>query len=361
MKKILALALACFYLFAMLPVSASAAKPSINLGGKLGLMYEGASVRLKPKLKGMRTQDLWWNSSDAQVASVDGGKITAKQVGKAVISASGAGASAKCGVIVLPRSIEIGVGERYSLPYGTLESYAVQNDAVADVSGRGEITGKKAGSTLVRVQYNRQKLYVKVKVTGEAAQQSAAAKLDCAETADQIVLVDYISGSKAALSIHEKQNGSWRQIYSCTAYLGKNGVGKTREGDQKTPIGTYNLTQPFGIKADPGANMPYTQVTKYHYWCGTSGSQYYNQLVDARETGRACASSDEHLIDYKGVYNYCMFIDYNRSGEDGKGSCIFLHCTGSKKYTGGCIAVPEKAMKRILQWAKPGAKIVIQE
>lgn len=360
MKKSLALALACLYLFAMLPVSALAANTSINLGGKLGLMYEGASVRLKPSLKGMSAKDLWWNSSDTQVASVDGGKITANQVGKAVISVSGAGASAKCGVIVLPKSIEIGVGERYNLPYGTLESYAVQNDAVADVSSRGEITGKKAGSTQVRVQYNRQKLYVKVKVSGEEAQQSAAAKLDCAETAEQIVLVESTGGSKAALSIHEKQNGLWQQIYSCTAYLGKNGVGKTREGDQKTPLGTYNLTQPFGIKGNPGSNINYTQVTKYHYWCGTSGSQYYNQLVDARETGRACTSSDEHLIDYKGVYNYCMFIDYNRAGEEGKGSCIFLHCIGSKKSTGGCIAVPEKVMKRIIQWAKPGAKIVIQ-
>ena len=142
--------------------------------------------------------------------------------------------------------------------------------------------------------------------------------------------------------------------------MGRNGIGKTREGDNKTPVGTFNLNQPFGIKADPGANMDYTQVTKYHYWCGTSGSEYYNQLIDTRKVDRARTSSDEYLINYKGEYNYCMFIDYNADGEAGKGSCIFLHCKGKKASTAGCIAVDEASMIRILKWAKPGVKIVIR-
>ena len=79
-----------------------------------------------------------------------------------------------------------------------------------------------------------------------------------------------------------------------------------------------------------------------------------------RVTDRAYTSADEHLIDYKGVYNYCMFIDYNAEGTAGKGSCIFLHCMGSQKSTAGCIAVPESVMSKIVQWAEQGAKIVIQ-
>jgi len=79
-----------------------------------------------------------------------------------------------------------------------------------------------------------------------------------------------------------------------------------------------------------------------------------------RATDRKYTSSDEYLINYKGVYNYCMFIDYNAEGEAGKGSCIFLHCTESKKSTAGCIAVSEPVMKKIIQWAQPGAKIVIR-
>ena len=363
MKKHLARILLAVLLLSMLPASALAAKASISLGGNLGFLYEDGSVTLKPKLKNLSASDLSWSSSDESVATVEGGTIRAKSAGRTVITVSGSGATARCGVVVLPREVKVAVGETVPLPYGTKESYTMQYDSIASVSKSGAITGKKAGSALLRVSYGKQKLYVQIQVTDREevqVEQSKAAQLDCASQTDQIVLVEYQSGSKAVLSIHERQGGAWKELYSCTAYVGKNGIGKTKEGDKRTPTGTFNLTTPFGIKADPGANLPYTQVTKYHYWCGTSGSEYYNQLIDTRVTDRARTSSDEYLISYVPEYNYCMFIDYNASGEAGKGSCIFLHCTGKNSSTGGCVAVPESVMKKIVQWAKPGAKIVIQ-
>lgn len=362
MKRRLFRALCTALVFALLCAPALAERARISLGGKLGLMYEGDEATLKPRLKGVSAGALEWSSSDSEAVKVDGGRVTAKAAGRAIITVRGGGAKARCGVVVLPRQVEIEAGERYALPNGTLEKYAVQDGAIAKVSDRGVISGLKAGETLVRVRHGKQTLFVQLKVRGAegGAQQSAAAELDCADTASQIVLVDHAGGSKARLSIHEKKSGVWKERYACTAYLGKAGIGKTREGDQKTPTGTYNLTQPFGIKADPGANMPYTQVTKNHYWCGSSGSEYYNRLVDMREVDRKVTSSDEYLINYKGYYDYCMFIDYNAEGAAGKGSCIFLHCIGGKKSTGGCIAVPEDVMKQIVRWAKPGAKIVIR-
>lgn len=362
------LALLLILVLAFASIPALAEKAQIRLGGKMGLMYTGDSVTLRPKLTGVQKSELKWSSSDESVATVSGGTIVGKAPGRAVISVSGGGAQARCGVVVLPKSVELKVGESGQLPNGTLEKYAVQNGKIASIGKRGLVTAKAAGETLIGVRYGAQMLLIQLKVTSDSqeeqekpdSQQSAAAELDCADSASQIVLVEYDSGSKARLSVHEKQSGLWKEIYSCTAYVGKNGIGKTKEGDQKTPTGTFNLTQPFGIKGDPGANMPYTQVTKYHYWCGTSGSEYYNQLVDMRNIDRECTSSDEYLIDYKGVYNYCMFIDYNKDGEAGKGSCIFLHCLGSKKSTAGCIAIEEAAMKQIIRWAQPGAKIVIR-
>jgi L,D-peptidoglycan transpeptidase YkuD (ErfK/YbiS/YcfS/YnhG family) len=194
----------------------------------------------------------------------------------------------------------------------------------------------------------------------KAQSDSFSDQYPAARLTDQLIVVQYKSGSTAALTMHEKgANGQWQKTLSSTAYVGKNGIGKTREGDKKTPTGTFNLTQAFGIKSNPGTALPYVKVTKHHYWCGTSGSKYYNQLVDTRVTDRARTSSDEHLIRYAGVYNYGVFIDYNASGEKGKGSCIFLHCQGSKKYTAGCIAVPQSTMIKILKALKPGAKIVI--
>lgn len=362
MRRYIAFILIVVLLISCLPFSALAAKANIQLGGKIGFMYAGMSVTLRPRVKNVAASAIEWNSSDESVATVKDGTIQSLAPGRTIISASAHDAVARCGVVVLPKAVKIKTGESYALPNGTVEKYAVQHGNIAKVSSKGVITGKSAGMTQVRVRYGKQTLYVQVEVNDmdASALQSEAAKLDCAAYTDQIVLVDYVSGSKARLSIHEKRSGVWTQLYSCDAYIGKNGIGKTKEGDNKTPVGTFNLTTPFGIKADPGAKQEYTQVTKHHYWCGTSGSEYYNQFVDMRKVDRKYTSSDEYLIKYKGEYNYCMFVDYNASGEAGKGSCIFLHCTGSKKSTAGCIAIPESAMQRVIQWAKPGAKIVIR-
>ena len=185
------------------------------------------------------------------------------------------------------------------------------------------------------------------------------AGLEGTDEGNQLVLVRYTGGSAAVLSVHEKRYGLWRQLYSEKALVGANGIGKTRDGEKRTPTGLYQLTCAFGILDDPGAKMPYLKVTTHHYWCGTSGSPCYNQLVDDRVTGRACASGDEHLIDYSPYYNYCLFIDYNAEGAANRGSCIFLHCKGSRTSTGGCIAVDQWLMQAILRWIEPGAPILI--
>lgn len=187
---------------------------------------------------------------------------------------------------------------------------------------------------------------------------------EAAQTATQIVTVRYKSGSNAKLRLFTKQDGVWTsQFDAVNAYVGKNGIGKTKEGDNKTPTGTFNLTTPFGILADPGAAMGgYTKVTKYHYWSGKSGSEYYNRLIDRRvDTDYTPGKNDEHLIDYTKAYNYCFFIDYNADGEAGLGSAIFLHCTSGSKSTAGCVAVDQSVMKSLLLTLKKGAKIVIYQ
>ena len=352
-----------------LPADALAAKkPTIKMPVKVGLMLEGGTVTVKPKVKRVKASELIWESSDESVALAAEGKIKALAAGKTVITASAGGASARLGVVVLPREVSMKVGEKFSLPRGGVEKYAMGDKKIATVSKKGVVAGKKAGSTKLKVKYGRQKVTIKVTVSApdaaapeeSAGEGSEAARLECASQTNQIVLVDYISGSTATLSVHEKQNGVWKKLFESTAYVGRKGLGKTVAGDERTPVGTYNLTTPFGIKDDPGAGMPYTKVTRYHYWCGDSSSKYYNQLVDERTADRKHNGKDEYLINYKGVYNYCLFIDYNAEGTPGKGSCIFLHCTGSKKSTGGCVAVPESTMKKIIQWARPGVKIVIR-
>lgn len=187
------------------------------------------------------------------------------------------------------------------------------------------------------------------------------ALLEVSKTATQIVGVRYTGGSNARFTFYQKAKDSWSEVYSGRAYVGRNGIGKQKEGDGKTPTGTFNLTQPFGRLKDPGTKLgKYTQVVRNrHYWSGQNGP-YYNQMVDlSKVKDYKPNAKDEHLYNIGAVYNYCAFIDYNAAGVADKGSAIFLHCMGSKKYTAGCIAVSQEVMRNLLKTLKPGAKIVI--
>lgn len=192
-------------------------------------------------------------------------------------------------------------------------------------------------------------------ITGD----SFAATLEAAKTADQIVAVQYYEGSLATLTFHEKVDGEWRQMLSCDAIVGVNGIGKTVEDDQKTPRGTYDLTVAFGLLEDPGASLPYVQLTKDDYWCRTPESPFYNRMARAGVDDFVPSPADEQLRAGKKCYNYAVAIGYNADCVPGKGSAIFLHCTGGLTATTGGIAVSEDVMRALLQSLEPGAKIVI--
>lgn len=181
-----------------------------------------------------------------------------------------------------------------------------------------------------------------------------------ADEAEQLAVVSGTHGSNARFSFHEKdESGTWREILSCPAYIGKKGWGKTREGDMKTPVGVFTFTKAFGIKADPGCPMGYTQVDDSHYWVGDSDSERYNEFVSTRDYDDFDRKASEHIIDYTQAYKYCLNISYNDDGESGRGSAIFLHCQTKNKFTGGCVAIPEDKMREVLRHVKPGCVVVM--
>lgn len=179
------------------------------------------------------------------------------------------------------------------------------------------------------------------------------------ENVSQLAVVRYKGESKGRLQFYIKNTkGTWKKKFACTAWFGKRGIGKKKEGDLKTPTGLYSLDQAFGIRNNPGTKMPYIKVNTQYYWCGDSDSPYYNQLIRRDETGHNCRG--EHLIEYNGVYDYAVSIGYNKKGKSGKGSAIFLHCSRNRA-TAGCVAIPKKYMKRVLKKLTPEAnpKILI--
>lgn len=186
--------------------------------------------------------------------------------------------------------------------------------------------------------------------------------LNIAQHAEQLVIVSGTKGSNANFSFYEKNSdGEWCEIISCHAYIGKNGWGKTREGDWKTPRGVFTFTKAFGINEDPGCLMGYTKVDDSHYWVGDSKSDRYNQFVSTREYNDFNKKDSEHIIDYNLAYKYCLNISYNEEGTPKKGSAIFLHCYTKNKFTSGGVLIPEEKMIEVLKNVKSGCVVVMDE
>ena len=165
----------------------------------------------------------------------------------------------------------------------------------------------------------------------------------------------------ADITVYEAKDGKYEPIFNCPAVIGKNGPGKHAEGDTKTPLGTWVIGEAYGIKENPGALLPYTQVTDDMYWCATgSNGKKYNTLIYRSDDPNADYSEDEHLIDYPIVYNYLLDLGYNKAGAPYAGNAIFLHCwRGPDSPTGGCVAVSEEDMVTILKTITPGTSVTI--
>ena len=165
----------------------------------------------------------------------------------------------------------------------------------------------------------------------------------------------------AELTIYKAQGGSYVEVFSCPAVVGKNGPGKQSEGDVKTPLGTWTIGEAYGILDDPGSLLPYTKVTDDMYWCASGlNGMNYNRLVYKSDDPDADYSEDEHLIDYPVVYNYLLDLGYNAPGAPYAGNAIFLHCwRGPDSPTGGCVGVAEESMITILRTVTPGTSVTI--
>ena len=188
------------------------------------------------------------------------------------------------------------------------------------------------------------------------------ANLDAAASADQMLVVAAFNetATDAWVSLHEKQaDGTWKMVMTTPGFIGKNGLGKTKEGDAKTPTGVFHFNRAFGIADDPGCAIPYVKVTDKTYWSGDE-KNHYNEMVDLGDCPDLDLENSEHIVDYDYEYQYCLNISFNEDGTAGKGSAIFLHCLGSKKpYTGGCVAVPENIMKLIMRNVREDCVVVI--
>ncbi|MFD5812777.1 L,D-transpeptidase family protein [Streptomyces sp. NPDC127038] len=156
------------------------------------------------------------------------------------------------------------------------------------------------------------------------------------------VLAVYGEGKDSADStavLYTKSGTTWEKTRSWAAHNGKKGwTTDHHEGDKRSPVGVYTLSDAGGVLADPGARMPYTQSETFqapHYW----------------------AKSHWHDFDY------VIAIDYNRLkgnppddptrpwGDD-KGGGIWLHMDHGSG-TSACVSLPKPAMEYLLRNLDP--------
>ncbi len=188
--------------------------------------------------------------------------------------------------------------------------------------------------------------------------------LDAAANTDQLVVVlgSGMDSPQVKVGYYTKaEDGVWSEQFCVDGYCGYNGMSADkREGDRRTPTGTYGFTQAFGSLKDPGSILPYKQLDEYDYWVDDPDSAYYNQMVSTK-TVKKDWDSAEHLIGVMPQYRYSLAVSYNTADRvPGKGSAIFLHGYHTwKTWTEGCIAIPEEDMRLLVQQLGTDAQIVI--
>ncbi len=168
----------------------------------------------------------------------------------------------------------------------------------------------------------------------------------------QIIVVTYISGSKAKVYPCQKVNQKWDNTENVefNALIGKNGlakIGKKYEGDLKTPAGFYPIGDLFGYHHFK-TNMKYRLITNNDKFIDDPNSREYNSWV----SGDTDAETYEDMLLRNNTYELGAVINYNMAPTiPYKGSAIFLHIWKNPTYpTVGCVAMSKNNLYTLLKW-----------
>jgi L,D-peptidoglycan transpeptidase YkuD (ErfK/YbiS/YcfS/YnhG family) len=171
-----------------------------------------------------------------------------------------------------------------------------------------------------------------------------------------VTAADYDGTTYATFRAYQLSGSSdtkWAEVFGpWTARVGYNGVAKSgakREGDGKTPSGTYGFSFFFGVDANPGVHFPWRHAYSYDYWDDDPSSPLYNEWVDINTQKAGRAPEPMHNVP---PYDYGAVIAYNTARTPGRGSAIFLH-VGTGGPTAGCVSLPVAQLLKVLRWLSP--------
>jgi L,D-peptidoglycan transpeptidase YkuD (ErfK/YbiS/YcfS/YnhG family) len=195
--------------------------------------------------------------------------------------------------------------------------------------------------------------------------------------ARQLLVVVGTGGTYATLHAYQREEHGWREVVRpMAARIGYGGwawAARRVQDTGTTPIGTFTLTEAFGLGADPGAKLPYRRAGKHDYWVGDrSDPRTYNLWEPAAVSGRTWRTGQsERLSSFPIQYEFAVVVDFNRPAPAtvvwnaahreyvtsrpsavGRGTAIFLHVNG-RGSTAGCVSVTRGHLVGILHWLDP--------
>jgi L,D-peptidoglycan transpeptidase YkuD (ErfK/YbiS/YcfS/YnhG family) len=197
------------------------------------------------------------------------------------------------------------------------------------------------------------------------------------DTRQAIVVTGHsMSSSYATLRAYQRgDDGRWRSVFPAvaarTGYGGWQWAARRVQDTGTTPIGTFRITESYGLAADPGARLPYRRLDGNDYWVGDRADpptyNVFQPVAGERRTWRI--GQAERLADHPRQYAYLAVIDFNRPASvtwnaarhqyeardpaaAGRGSAIFLHVSG-KGSTAGCVSIAQPDLIRLLRWLDP--------
>jgi L,D-peptidoglycan transpeptidase YkuD (ErfK/YbiS/YcfS/YnhG family) len=160
--------------------------------------------------------------------------------------------------------------------------------------------------------------------------------------------------SYATVTAYEKTSSGWHRVLGpWAARIGRNGFapeGSKREGDGRTPTGSFGFSFFFGVQPAPGGvDYAWRHAASYDVWDDDPSSARYNLWTDTRTQDAGRAPESMHQVP---SYDYAAVIAYNTARKPGLGSAIFLHVSHNSA-TAGCVSVPHDHVVKLLRWLNP--------
>lgn len=179
--------------------------------------------------------------------------------------------------------------------------------------------------------------------------------------ATQVISVVGVGGSEAKMDVYQRTPAGWQPVgVGIPTHVGAAGMEpQSRDGHPATPMGIFTLPYAFGTDPNPGGGLRYVQVGSDHWWDGDPKSPTYNTMqVCKKEQCQFDTAESENLQIPQ--YKHAVVMGVNHTRTPGNGAAFFFHTTDGGP-TGGCVAIDDATLVKVIQWLKPGAVMAVAQ